>query len=186
MKTIDMLKSEHAAILQVLDDLELAAGAIEHHVPITGNVVHDIADFLMVFMELNHQIKEEREIVTRLRSFGKMQFVNNLEADHTTLRRLTELFIDAIRTNHLENQDTAGELAAIIRVYSGFLRRHIAFEQQELFPAIEWYLKDKDQEIMDACRYLEEQRVGPEANERLHTIVDQFTVQIHPWATAKV
>lgn len=186
MKTIEMLESEHAEILRVLDDLVLAAKAIEEHVRVPSRVFLNIADFFTVFMELNHQNKEEREIVSRLRSFGKMQFVNNLEADHSTLQRLTDLFIDAIRTYHLEDQDTTGELAAIIRVYSGFLRRHIMFEQQELFPAIEWYLADKDQEIMDACQNLEVQRVGPEPDDRLNTIIDQFSVEVHPWATATV
>ncbi len=183
MKTVSILRAEHTAILQLLDQLEQAAAASERGIPIPADIFQDIQEFFTIFVDRCHHGKEEAEIFPRLQH-GHAALIERLEAEHATGRQSAFEFNQAVQT-YLPGQAGPGSaLAAAARAYVAFLRRHIDQETQELFPVLEQELWLEDQQLVDAFERIEEERIGSGTHERLHRMIDGLAGRLAPFLVA--
>ena len=177
MNAVDTLRAEHAAILQVLDQLEQAATASERGIPVPADIYQDIQEFFTIFVDRCHHGKEEAEIFPRL-SRDYAALVERLEAEHATGRQLALALNQAVQS-YLPGKAAIGAiLAAAARAYAAFLRRHIDQETQALFPAIEQALESDDQQVVAAFDRIEVERIGAGTHERLHGMIDGLAGRI--------
>jgi hemerythrin-like domain-containing protein len=177
METLEVLRAEHATILQVLDQLEQAADAAEGGIPMPADIFQDIEQFLSIFVEQCHHGKEEGEIFPRLKR-EHIVMVKRLEDEHATGRQLATALTRAITMYHPGNTATGASLAAAARAYSTFLSRHIDQETEELFPVVEKELESEDQAIVAAFERLEVEQIGSGTHDRLHALVDRLGKRI--------
>jgi hemerythrin-like domain-containing protein len=180
MNTIAILSAEHAAILQVLEQLEQAAAASERGVPVPVDIFRDIQEFFTIFVDRCHHGKEEAEIFPRLQR-DHAALVEHLEAEHVTGRRLALDFAQAVHTYAPGEAATGTALAVAARDYADFLRTHIDQETQELFPVAERALESDDQQLVAAFERIEVERIGPGTHERLHRMIDGLAGRIAPF-----
>lgn len=180
MNTVDTLRTEHAAILQVLGHLEQAATASERGIPVPADIYQDVQEFFTIFVDRCHHGKEEAEIFPPLQQ-EYATLIERLEAEHATGRQLAQAYNQAIQTYVPGKAETGAALAAAARAYADFLRRHIDQETQELFPVIEQALGPEDQRIVDAFERIEVERIGPGTHERLHKMIDGLPGRIAPF-----
>lgn len=179
MNTIALLSSEHTAILQVLEQVELAASALERGVPVPVDIFQDIQEFFTIFVDRCHHEKEEAEIFPRLaQDHGAL--IKRLETEHVAGRQYAKAFSQAVQTYQPGEMATGAALAAAARVYAAFLRKHIVQETQELFPVVVHALEADDQHLMTAFDRIEVERIGPGTHERLHGMIDGLEGRIAP------
>lgn len=179
MNTVAILQAEHAAILQVLEQLDQAAAAAERDIPVPADIFQDIQEFFTIFVDRCHHGKEEAELFPRLQP-AYAALVERLEAEHTTGRQLAAAFTHAAQT-YLPGKAALGtSLAEATRAYAAFLRRHIEQETQELFPVVERVLGSEDQQIVAAFERIEVERIGAGTHERLHAMIDGLAGRLAP------
>lgn len=183
MNTVALLRAEHAAILQVLDQLEQAAAAAAQGIAAPADIFQDIQEFLTIFVDRCHHGKEEAEVFPRLQP-GHAALIERLEAEHATGRQLALAFAQAVQTYLPGTAATGASLAASAHAYAAFLRRHIDQETQELFPAVERALEPQDQQMVAAFERIETERIGSGTHERLHGMIDGLPGRIAPWLGA--
>ncbi len=184
MNTVALLRAEHVAILQVLEQCVEAAAASERGIAVPAGIFQDIQEFLMVFVERCHHGKEEAEVFPRLqRDYAAL--IERLEAEHVTGRQLALAFTQAVQGYLPGKAATGASLAAAARAYAAFLRRHIDQETQELFPAVEQALGPEDQQMVAAFERIEVERIGPGTHERLHGMIDGLAGRISPLLAAE-
>lgn len=184
MNTVDILRAEHAAILQVLDQLEQAATASERGVPVPVDIYQDVEEFFTVFVDRCHHGKEEAEVFPRLQQ-DHAALVERLEAEHATGRQLALAFNQAIQGYLPEKPGTGAVFATAARAYAAFLRRHIDQETQELFPVVEQELGPEDQQLVAAFERIEVERIGQGTHEQLHGMIDGLAGRIAPFLVAE-
>lgn len=179
MNTIAVLSTEHAAILQVLEQVEQAAAAAERGVPVPVDIFQDIQEFFTIFVDHCHHGKEEAEIFPRL-SQDHVVLIKRLEAEHTTGRQFAQAFSQAVQTYLPGKTTTGAALAMAVRDYAAFLRAHIDQETQELFPLVERTLESEDEHLVAAFERIEDERIGPGTHERLHGMIEELAGRIAP------
>ena len=184
MNTVDTLRAEHAAILQVLDQLEQAVTVSERGIPIPTDIYQGIQEFFTTFVDHCHHGKEEAEVFPRLQH-DHAALVERLEAEHATGRQLALAFKQAVQTYLPGKTGTGAALASAARAYAAFLRRHIDQETLELFPVVEQELGSEDQQMVDAFERIEVERIGPGTHERLHGMIDGLPGRIAPFLVAE-
>lgn len=178
MNTIHILRTEHEAILMVLEQLERAASAAAQGIPVPASIFSDIQEFFSVFVDRCHHGKEESEVFPRLVSSEEAALIARLEAEHTTGRQQAERYAAAVRTYVPGDALLGAQLAQAAGAYAAFLREHIDRETHELFPAIERSLAPQDQTLVEAFERIEEERIGPGTHERLHRMIDGLAGRI--------
>jgi hemerythrin-like domain-containing protein len=184
MQTIETLRAEHEGVLTVLEQLERAVAAAERGVPVPVAVFADIQEFFVTFVAHCHHGKEEAEIFPRLERGVTAGLMAQLDREHDEGHDLAARYIDAV-AGYIPGHKAAGaRLAAAARGYADFLRRHIALEDRELFPAIEAALSGVDEELVAAFDRIEEQEIGPGTHERLHGMIDGLSGRIDPYVAA--
>lgn len=150
MRCAERLRSEHAFIQEVLLALE---GVRPTVAPVSGAV-----EFLGAFVERCHEAKEERVLVPMLRAAGLVdgETERAIANDHAEGARLLGELRSACR-----RRNSDAEAANLLAAYAALQRRHIAFENASILPAIGRLRSDDDARMHDACERIDEQVVGP-------------------------
>lgn len=180
MDTVALLSAEHAAILQVLEQLEQAASASAQGIPVPADIFQDIQEFLTVFVDRCHHGKEEAELFPRLQP-DHAALVERLEAEHTTGRQLALAYAQAVQSYQPGNATTGAALAAAARAYADFLRQHIDEETEHLLPVVEQALEAEDQHVVAAFERIEVGRIGAGTHERLHGMIERLPGRVAPF-----
>jgi len=156
MRCAERLSSEHAFIQEVLLALEGVLPAVP---PLSGAV-----EFLGAFVERCHEAKEERVLVPMLRAAGLVdgETERAIANDHAEGARLLGELRAACR-----RRGAGAEAANLLADYAALQRRHIAFEDASILPAVGRLPPDDDASLHEACERIEEQVVGPGGREVL-------------------
>lgn len=178
MKALELLQGEHAAALEVLDQLDLAAAAVAAKVPVPAAIFSDIQEFFEVFIERCHHTKEEAAVFPALDAGGEAPLIQRLRADHVSGHLLAARYTMAVHAYQQGDMVAGRKLAEAARAYSEFLRQHIALETAELFPAVERVLQDADDELVEAFERIERDEIGEGVHERLHGMIAQLPLRL--------
>jgi hemerythrin-like domain-containing protein len=159
MKTLRILAREHAAIAALSARLAAEVDAAATAGAVDGEAIDRLLQFFEARVDGQHQEKEERALLPRLRARaaqGGAHVVEALAADHALQRRLL-----AQMRAQLEGAAYAepNSLAVLVRCARSYLRaqgEHSRWEQAALFPlAARLFGPDDDEALLRAFRLLD-------------------------------
>jgi hemerythrin-like domain-containing protein len=160
-----VLRDEHAAITTVLGYLDRAGNALEQSRQVDPGIFHDILTFFTLFVGQCHHGKEEQILFPLLRhkSTATDAVIGQLEKEH---RQGVEL-ADALATA------VAGPLVAAARAYAPYLRRHIAYENEQLLAHLEQMGSPRAlAAALTSFDRFEDGVMGAGTHEQLHRMID--------------
>ncbi len=148
MRSTEILREEHDAVLVVLDQLDQAVAAAELGVPVPIEIFSDIEEFFTIFVGQCHHGKEEEAVFQQFDTGGDSQLVaRSLTEEHDAGRALSASYAQAVAAYVPGDIVTAQRLANAARAYDTMLRDHIEEENNDLFPLMERSLNGIDAEI---------------------------------------
>lgn len=171
-KATQDLKKEHGAILYVLEIVDKMITSDSKKDIEKIKYYQELIYFLKIFADKCHHGKEEnyffQELVTNtiLKDGGPVEVM--LE-EHVEGRKYIALMDEAIKTEDLAkfNVNAAN--------YSQLLKKHIAKEDNVLFPLADQLLDDKKQdELFERFELYEEEVIGNGVHEKLHAMIDKW------------
>lgn len=182
MRSTQILREEHDAVLVVLDQLELAVAAAERGAPVPSDIFTDIEEFFTIFVGQCHHGKEEEAVFQQLDSTsGSQQVARSLTTEHDTGRRLAAAYAEAAAAYVPGDADSALRVGKAARAYRTMLRNHIEEENTDLFPLMEESLAGRDAQITAEFDRIEMEEIGEGTHERLHHMIDTLPERITPW-----
>ena len=173
MKTAtSTLRSEHEAILKMLDAMEETALRAEAGQSVSPATLAGLLEFFKVFADQCHHGKEEQLLFPLLERKGLPRQGGPLGVmlhEHDQGRELIREMSVATASHATGDPAAASRWAAAARAYSYLLRSHIAKENDVLFVMAERLLSDNEQAgLANDFERLEVERMGAGTHERLH------------------
>lgn len=171
--TITLLSYDHGILRQVLDVVyDMAAGGIfDQH----KDIMPEVADFFLKFMDRYHHGKEER-FVFPVASDGPDRIkamIPDLIADHRKARS----FADAIAAN--VSSWNPGPLAQNCLDLVVHMREHIKEEEDFVFPAIENLMdSDRDLALFDQAQTFVRQDFGEDYPQKMEEFANRLQAQV--------
>lgn len=182
MRSTEILREEHDAVLAVLTQLDNAIEAAERGRPVPKDIFADIEEFFTVFVDQCHHGKEETAVFDKLGTTDESQHVaTSLTQEHESGRELSAQYRAAVSAYVPGVAESAHGLARAARAYEEMLRQHIEEENTELFPLMEQSLSDQDTQITSEFDRIELEEIGEGTHERLHHMIDSLPDRIAPW-----
>lgn len=176
MEATDDLRHEHQAVLRMLAVLETVARRPPKSVDVPA--LEEALEFVRVFVDRCHHYKEEQLLFPALRTAAVT------EADHMIAALLEEHESGRALVRRLDAEVQAaragqGEILAaapeILERYCALLRRHIAAENDRLFPlADERLAADAQSVLAQGYDRVEREVIGEGRHERFHLLLDQL------------
>lgn len=172
-KVTEQLRYEHETILSVLeiaDDVMKSSHPEEDKLKFGNELVY----FLSIFTDRCHHGKEEAHLFPMMVLKGAPKEdgpIGVMLQEHIIVRNLVKTMRQDIEAKDLVN------LIEHVNDYSGFVRNHIAKENNVLFPMADKILSDSDQnEMAENFEIHEEDVVGHGIHEQLHQMIDQWLI----------
>ena len=172
-KATEALRNEHESILSVLDiaeDVMKSSHPAEDKLKFGNEFVY----FLSIFTDRCHHGKEEGHLFPMMVFKGvpeKDGPIGVMLQEHVTGRALVKTMREDVEAKALVR------LIEHVAEYSGFIRNHIAKENNVLFPMADKILSDNDQnEMAENFEIHEEDVVGHGIHEQLHQLIDQWLI----------
>ena len=184
MQGLEQLAAEHAAVLDVLGHWDRAAALAAVGAPVPAALFTDMREFFAVFVNRCHQTKEEAVIFPALMAGAEALLIERLRAGHDAGRLLVGQVGTAVEAYRAGDEVTARRLAEAARAHSTFLRKHIALETAELFPAVERVLSTSDDQLVAAFERIERDEIGAGVHERLHSMMEHLPERLRAVAAA--
>lgn len=152
MKTADLFKREHDAILEFIDALESIGRYMENGNDVPAEDLSIVLDFIESFTAGYHQAREETIIFPAMEKAGILAHngpLGIMTAQHHALRGYIRLMDDSLAhiPFHRDKFIKAAE------DYSALARSHIEKETREIFPLAD--LKMEQASIESLCRDLD-------------------------------
>lgn len=134
-----VLRDEHVAITTVLGYLDRASNALEQGRQVDPGIFRDLLKFFTLFVGQCHHGKEEQILFPLLRhqSTATDAVIDQLEKEHAEGVELASGFAAAVAAYAAHGPAAAGPLVAAARAYAPYLRRHIAYENEQLLANVE-------------------------------------------------
>ena len=180
MEATTTLETEHNAVLYVLDELDRATAAAALGKSVPKDIFSDVEEFFRVFVTQCHHGKEEAEVFPKLLAAGN-PLPRQLEQEHEQGRRLEHTYAHAVASYVPGDRGLGTAVQHSAAAYSVFLRKHIATETAELFPAMQRHLLSQDQALVEAFELVETEQIGAGVHERLHGMIGGLKGRIDPW-----
>lgn len=181
VRVLEDLMHEHRLIERVLAVLEQATEQLEKGEAVSADTLEGALMFVRGFADGCHHAKEEQGLFPVLASKGPAIEggpVRVLTADHEAgrvLMRDLERGIEAMRRGQPEG--AAGARRAL-RLYTHMLRRHIAKEEEILFPLSAGLLNDEDAKALEEHFERVEEQAGAAAHERYEALVGELEAAV--------
>lgn len=174
---LEDLRHDHRLIERVIAVLERASQQIDAGEEVSPDTLEQAREFVRGFADGCHHAKEEHALFPALSAknpaieFGPVRV---LTEDHDAGRMLMadlEVAIGLMRRG-----DAGGALAArkAMVTYTHMLRRHIAKEEEILFPLSDGLLTEADAEALTEQFEHVEHETGPGAHERFEALVAEL------------
>lgn len=172
MKSLEILKEEHALVERVLDLLERAGCRIRNGQPLPADFESWAVEFLWHFAEHCHHAKQETSLFPLLQIRGISSDsgpVGVLLAEH----KRAWAYLERIQDAH-DRRDHMG-LALLSGEYAQLLRQHIATENQVLSRAAETCLSEEDDaELVERFHSVDHEQGGHEVRGRYHAEIEDW------------
>ena len=179
VKALEDLRHEHRLIERVLAVLERVTQQLECGDAVSPDTLAQALVFVRGFADGCHHAKEEQGLFPVLAAKSPTIEggpVKVLSADHEAGRKLMrdlERGIEAMRAGKPEGREEARKA---LTTYTHMLHRHIAKEEEILFPLSEGLLTDEEAKQLDAHFERVEEQAGAGAHERYEALVDEMEV----------
>jgi hemerythrin-like domain-containing protein len=178
MMPTEVLKHEHQVILLVLGAAEREARQIEETGAPHADTVDEMVDFFRSFADACHHAKEEKLLFTKMQERGVPVQGGPIAAmlqEHDQGRRLVRAVADALPGARTGDQAAVGAVKDNLRTYAGFLRTHIAKEDNVLFPMADRLFSPDDQRALgEAFDRLEAEETGAGVHEKYHELAHKL------------
>ncbi len=144
-RTMEMLRKEHRDLAKLVRILEDEMGRLEEGEAMDLALARDILDYVSNYPDRIHH-REEDIVFARLaeRDPGSRDAVEKLREEHEKMVALTRETVILAEQVALQMQVPRDEVVGKVRAYADMLRRHMATEEEYLFPLAEQKLTDED------------------------------------------
>lgn len=177
MDPLDALREEHGAIMKGLAILQGVARELEEHNPQAVGHLHQILEFMVVFIDRCHHAKEEEFLFPAMEKTRtkNSRLIGELVSEHEEGRRMTAVLESVLHELEQESAQATAQLVDTIRSFVQIFRNHIRKENGSVFPEAREILSGPVQEDM-ARRFekLEEDRIGKGRHEAFHRMIEQL------------
>jgi hemerythrin-like domain-containing protein len=150
-QVIDQLRLDHRNMLQLLRVLEEELDAISAGGVADFDLMKQIIDYSLHYPGLIHHPREDllfRRLLAR--DPAAMLLVGDLTKEHDELMQLTQRFAAALHNIVHDAELPRAWFESLSRGYVATLRRHMAKEEETLFPRLLATLADSDWAELDA------------------------------------
>jgi hemerythrin-like domain-containing protein len=176
------LRTEHEAILGMLEATEEAASQIASGITVNAEILNGLLDFFKIFADRCHHGKEEELLFPLLERRGMPRNGGPLGvmlAEHDQGRALIRNMSESAAQFEAGNREAADTWAHAARAYAALLRAHIQKENNILFMLAERMLSNEDQvSLAAAFEILEVEKMGSGTHERLHGLMEHLRQEI--------
>lgn len=177
-----VLRTEHDAILNMLEASEEVARQLEAGDAVEPKTLEGLLEFFRLFADRCHHGKEEDLLFPLLERKGMSRDggpIGVMLHEHDEGRGLVRQMTEAATAYQQGFADAGRRWAMAARGYSNLLRAHIDKENNILFVIAEQMLSDKEQEELSAqFEKVETEKLGAGTHERLHVLMDRLNADI--------
>ncbi len=179
MKTAtDILRTEHDAILRMLDLAEDSAHRLRAGENVPPEVLNGLLEFLKLFADRCHHGKEEDLLFPLLEKKGLLRErgpIGVMLYEHDLGRKLIGQMSRAAEAYAAGSSAAGRDWAEPAAQYTQLLREHIYKENNILFVMAERMLTAEEQaELSRQFERVEEEKMGAGTHERLHALMDRL------------
>lgn len=177
-----VLRSEHDAILQMLEATEEAVRLLYRGEGVDPETLAGLLEFFRLFADRCHHGKEEDLLFPALEKKGLPRAggpIGVMLDEHEQGRSLLRELGEAGQAYAQGASEAGRRWAEAARAYVTLLRQHIHKENNVLFLVAENLLSDAEQQqLARAFEKVEEERMGAGTHERLHALMDRLATQL--------
>ena len=178
MKPTDVLKTEHKAILLMLDVIEAVSGKLEAGENVPGDHLTKIVDFISGFADKCHHAKEEDLLFPALEKAGISRQggpVGVMLAEHSEGREFVRKLKEAAEKYAAGDKNAGCRFAQNARGYASILSQHIPKEDNILYPIADARLSPQTQKTLEKeFERVEEKVVGRGKHEEYHRLLNEL------------
>lgn len=151
VKSIDLLRAEHADMARLFDALEHQLGLLANGDTPDYDVVEGVVDYCLDYPDQCHHPKEDI-VFARLqeRDPEASKAVGDLEQEHLKLSVLTQEFADAVHRVHADAEISRDAFMDLARRFLDGYRSHMTMEETIFFPLALASFLDQDWSDVDA------------------------------------
>ncbi len=178
MDPIRDLMAEHEVILKMLQIHESISRSVSKGTPAPVAHLRRILEFYTIFVDACHHGKEEAVLFPAVRSTGLSEeedIIELLLAEHRTARTLVRMMSTALKELKSNPASPSTALTDPAGEFLVLMLHHIGQENRIFFPVAERKLDPRQrQEITEAFRRIEENKIGPGRHEAFHLLMDEL------------
>jgi hemerythrin-like domain-containing protein len=173
---IEVLRQEHmsmARLLRLMDKLHLELGAGQAP---DFPLLNEISDYLRGFPDQCHHPKEDL-IYSKLgeREPGLDELGSDLEYEHNRIAKMTQRFSDLLASASGDPEKPLAELMAAMDELTRTYERHMAMEEEHLFPLAIKKLRRVDWDEINSTLFEQDDPLLDEASSRYQRIRDEIS-----------
>lgn len=177
MQPTEILKSEHEAVLTVLNILDKVSQLIRAGQEINIKDLDQLLELLKEYVDRNHHGKEEGIFFPALEKLGLSREsgpVGVMLMEHDNGRQYIQGMRDAVSDYTAGNSEALMKFATNASYYTELMNEHIYKENNILYPMSDMHLSQEEKNIMlDDFANIENERIGTgKAEEYLRRITD--------------
>jgi hemerythrin-like domain-containing protein len=169
----------------MLNVLEKSVLKLEQGQEVPLNIFEDVLEFLTVFVDSCHHVKEEEVLFPLLVQSGLPAQggpISVMLGEHQQGRELIARIRQALDSLKAGDKTAQAQLMEASTDYSVLLRQHIQKENTVLFLlADKMFDATTQQGIYDQFEDIEVNRLGEGTHERLHGMIDRVVAQTADW-----
>ena len=162
MKCTDELRLDHEAITALLTILDLNIKKLESGRPASLEDLRWLFEFNRDFVIRDHNQKEESILFPALVSAGiPEELIDPLIEEHDLMRSRAKMLRGIIEDYGEGGPGASARLADAGRIYIDLLKEHIEFEEKAIYPVLEWFFSNEEDEHLAArLKIFAEKSVG--------------------------
>jgi hemerythrin-like domain-containing protein len=182
VRATDELMDEHRIIERVITVLEAGALKLENGQPVRPGLFIEAADFITGFADGCHHKKEEGVLFPAMVTCGVPIDggpIGVMLAEHEQGRIYTRDLRSAAQRLEAGDKSAARGVITSARGYALLLRRHIAKEDNVLFPMADQLLPPLEQDLVaDGFETVEHDETGEGVHEKYLALAEKLTLEI--------
>ena len=159
-RILEELREDHRNLARLLDLLEAECQDIPNDGEPDMELLHDIMHYMTVYPDAIHHPREDL-VYAAMREQGPelAEGLENIPGDHREIAELGETLRNDIEAVISGAAVTRQHLLEDLMKYVGCLRRHMDWEESDLFPRADSLARDKETATVDVSMHLGEDPV---------------------------
>ena len=154
-RILEELREDHRNLAQLLDLLEAECGAVPDDGEPDMELLRDIMHYMTVYPDAIHHPREDLVYAAlRKHSPELAEGLENVPEDHREIAELGETLRNDVEAAISGAAVTREHLLEDLVNYVGCLRRHMEWEESDLFPRADSLTRDKDTATVDVSMHI--------------------------------